>query len=201
MLSSRSDSSSNSFGSDKSTSFNKTEANVSKPSVDVEMPSVTPSISEPVSTPVSAEEMIMPTAVIGPKIRFKGELEGEEDLLIQGSIDGTISLSGQNLIIGKQGKLRANSKAKTINVEGKVIGDLEGEERISIRSSSQIQGNIKAERIVLEDGAKFKGSIDMNMDTDFSDFAELNEKKTNVEASSSESKATTPSSANKQTKK
>lgn len=126
----------------------------------------TPYIKEN-TTPLHKTEAKAPIAVIGPKIRFKGELEGEEDLLIQGSIDGTISLSGQNLIIGEQGQLRANARAKTINVEGRVKGDLEGEERISIRASSQVQGNIKAERVVLEDGAKFRGSIEMNIDDEF----------------------------------
>ncbi len=102
-------------------------------------------------------------AVIGPKIQFKGELVGEEDLLIQGQFDGTIDLKGNNLIVGEQGKLNANASAKTINVQGRVEGDLFGEERIAIRSSSFVQGNIKADRVVLEDGAKFKGSIDMDM--------------------------------------
>ncbi len=105
-----------------------------------------------------------PSAVIGPKIRFKGELVGEEDLLIQGKVEGTIDLKGHNLTVGPQGVLQANVSAKTITVEGRVEGDLHGEERIAIRSSSQVQGNIKAERVVLEDGAKFRGSIDMEMD-------------------------------------
>ncbi|MFL0809380.1 MAG: polymer-forming cytoskeletal protein [Agarilytica sp.] len=104
-----------------------------------------------------------PTAVIGPKIRFKGELVGEEDLLVQGQVEGTIDLKGHNLTVGEQGTLLANVTAKTITVEGKVQGDLHGEERIAIRSSSNVQGNIKAERVVLEDGAKFRGSIDMDM--------------------------------------
>ncbi len=106
----------------------------------------------------------MPSAVIGPKIRFKGELVGEEDLLIEGEVEGTIDLKGQQLTVGEKGTLQANVKAKTITVEGKVKGDLFGEERIAIRSSSQVQGNIKADRVILEDGAKFRGSIDMDMD-------------------------------------
>lgn len=105
-----------------------------------------------------------PTAVIGPKIRFKGELVGEEDLLIQGQVEGTIDLKGHHLTVGDRGILQANVSAKTITVEGRVQGDLHGEERIAIRSSSHVQGNIKAERVILEDGAKFRGSIDMDMD-------------------------------------
>lgn len=89
---------------------------------------------------------------------------GEEDLLIEGYVEGTIDLKGHNLIVGEQGVVHANVTAKTVAVEGKVEGDLFGEERIAIRASSQVQGNIKAERVILEDGAKFRGSIDMEMD-------------------------------------
>ncbi len=111
-----------------------------------------------------AEQQQTPTAVIGPKIRFKGELVGEEDLLVQGKVEGTIDLKGHNLTVGEQGVLQANVSAKTITVQGRVEGDLHGEERIAIRASSHVQGNIKAERVILEDGAKFRGSIDMEMD-------------------------------------
>lgn len=114
----------------------------------------------------TAIEPKSPRAVIGPKIRFKGELVGEEDLLVQGKVEGTIDLKGHHLTIGEQGVLQANVTAKTITIEGKVEGDLHGEERIAIKSSSNVQGNIKAERVVLEDGAKFRGSIDMDMDMD-----------------------------------
>lgn len=111
-----------------------------------------------------------PTAVIGPKIRFKGELVGEEDLLIQGQIDGTIDLKGNNLTIGKQGVIKANVLAKTITVEGTVEGDIFGQERIAIRSSSNVKGNLVAERVTLEDGAKFRGSIDMDVEARKAEF-------------------------------
>lgn len=111
-----------------------------------------------------------PTAVIGPKIRFKGELVGEEDLLIQGQIDGTIDLKGNNLTIGKQGIIKANVLAKTITVEGTVEGDIFGQERIAIRSSSNVKGNLVAERVTLEDGAKFRGSIDMDVEAHKAEF-------------------------------
>lgn len=116
------------------------------------------------TAPSSQAAPVTPKAVIGPKIRFKGELVGEEDLLVQGKVEGTIDLKGHHLTIGAQGVLQANASAKTITIEGKVEGDLYGEERIAIKSSSHVQGNIKAERVVLEDGAKFRGSIDMDVD-------------------------------------
>lgn len=130
----------------------------------VEEPTVL-SVDKQSPSPIrQSAQLPQPAAVIGPKIRFKGELVGEEDLLVEGQVEGTIELKGHQLTVGEQGVLQANVKAKTVTVEGKVKGDLYGEQRIEIRSSSQVQGNIKADRVVLEDGAKFRGSIDMDMD-------------------------------------
>lgn len=109
-------------------------------------------------------EKSTPVATIGPKIRFKGELVGEEDLLVQGKVEGTIDLKGHKLTVGEKGVLHANVSAKMVTIEGRVEGDVFGEECIAIRASSHVQGNIKAERVILEDGAKFRGSIDMDMD-------------------------------------
>lgn len=103
-----------------------------------------------------------PSAVIGAKITFKGELTGEEDLLIQGHVEGTVDLKGNHLTVGEQGVVKANLMAKTITIQGTVEGDLIGQERIEIKSSSNVRGNLVAERVTLEDGAKFRGSIDMD---------------------------------------
>ena len=112
--------------------------------------------------------------MIGPKIRFKGELVGEEDLLIQGHVDGTIELKGNTLIIGEQGVVKANVLAQTITIEGTVEGDVYGEERIFIKSSSNVKGNLVADRVTLEDGAKFKGSIDMEIESRRAEFEKFN---------------------------
>jgi|GEM_PF-419309 len=101
-------------------------------------------------------------AVIGPKIRVKGELVGEEDLVIQGQVEGSIDLNSHSLVIGEQGKVTADIIAKKITVHGTVEGDLFGQERISIMASSNVKGNLVADRVTLEDGAKFRGSIDMD---------------------------------------
>jgi cytoskeletal protein CcmA (bactofilin family) len=100
-------------------------------------------------------------AMIGASIRIKGELYGEEDLVIQGHVEGTIEVKKNNLTVGTQGAIKANVRARIITVEGKVEGDLHGEERIVIRQSGDVRGNIVAPRVSLDDGAKFKGSIDM----------------------------------------
>jgi cytoskeletal protein CcmA (bactofilin family) len=115
-------------------------------------------------------------AVIGAKIRFIGELVGEEDLLIQGYVEGTIDLRGNSLTVGKHGVVKANVLAKNVTIEGKIEGDVFGEERISVKSSSQVRGNLVAERVTLEEGAKFKGSIDMDMESRKEEFKSFNQK-------------------------
>jgi len=106
----------------------------------------------------------IPTAVIGPKIKFKGELTGEEDLLVLGIVEGNIDLKNFHLTVGSEGIIKANVAARSITVEGRVEGDIVATERIAIKSSSQVKGNMKAERVTLEDGARFRGSIDMDVE-------------------------------------
>lgn len=126
-----------------------------------------------VSHPTSNRATATPTAVIGPKIRFKGELVGEEDLLIQGQVEGTIDLKDNNLTVGQQGVIKANVLAKTITIEGEVEGDIFGQERIAILASSNVRGNVVADRVTLEDGAKFRGSIDMDVEARKADFQKI----------------------------
>ncbi len=127
-------------------------------------PRVNTAMNNNSSNNTSATSPTAVTAVIGPKIRFKGELIGEEDLLVQGQIDGTINLKDHNLVVGQQGVVKANVIAKTVTIEGNVEGDLFGQEKITIKASSNVNGNITADRVSLEDGAKFRGSIDMDVD-------------------------------------
>jgi len=105
-------------------------------------------------------------ATIGPSISIDGQLKGEEDLIVEGRIKGTIELKKNTLTIGAKGTLDAQVFAHTIFVEGTVNGDLYASERISILKSARITGNILAPRISLEDGAKFRGSIDMDADSE-----------------------------------
>ena len=106
-----------------------------------------------------------PNAVIGSKISFKGELSGDEDLLIQGTVEGTVNLKGNQLTIGKLGRVKANLTAKNIIVDGNVEGDLIAEEHIAINTSSIVTGNVKTNRMTLQDGATFRGSIDMDIES------------------------------------
>jgi cytoskeletal protein CcmA (bactofilin family) len=101
-------------------------------------------------------------AVIGPSIHIDGDLRGEEDLLIEGEVNGTVQLKNNSLTIGPQGKIRADVYAHSIFVDGFMEGDLYGSERVNVRKNAQVRGNITSPRVSLEDGAKFKGSIEMD---------------------------------------
>ncbi|MEM7317127.1 MAG: polymer-forming cytoskeletal protein [Planctomycetota bacterium] len=117
------------------------------------------------SMPTYPEPRRRRRAVMGPKISFKGELVGEEDLLIQGNVEGVVYLNGHNLTIGNGATVNADILARNVIVEGEVTGDVVGQERIIMRSSSNVRGNVVAERIVMDDGAKIRGGIDMESDS------------------------------------
>lgn len=104
-------------------------------------------------------------ATIGPSIRIKGDLTGEENLIIEGQIEGNIHLDKNDLTIGTNGRIKANIKAKGVIVEGQVEGDIIGKEKVIIRRTGNMRGNIVAPRVTLEDGAMFKGSIEMEPET------------------------------------
>ncbi|MBI2822932.1 MAG: polymer-forming cytoskeletal protein [Acidobacteria bacterium] len=99
---------------------------------------------------------------IGATIFFKGEIQGNEDLIIEGEIEGKINLTDHNLHLGPKSRVRAEIYAKTITIEGDVRGDVFASERLVIKKSGRLNGNIVAPRLVLEDGARFKGTIDMD---------------------------------------
>jgi cytoskeletal protein CcmA (bactofilin family) len=101
-------------------------------------------------------------AIIGPSIQLDGDLRGQEDLLIEGAVNGTVQLRDNSLTVGPQGKIKADVYAKEIHVDGLVEGDLFGSERVVIRKSAQVRGNITSPRVSLEEGARFKGSIEMD---------------------------------------
>ena len=89
-------------------------------------------------------------------------MRGEEDLLIEGEVSGTVNLKNNSLTIGPQGKVRADVYAHSIYVDGYLEGDLFGSERVNVRKSATVKGNITSPRVSLEDGAKFKGAIEMD---------------------------------------
>lgn len=100
-------------------------------------------------------------SVIGPTLVFKGELSADEDLVIEGDIEGTIAHHKKHLTIGKQGRVKADIHASSVIVEGRLIGDIHSEGVVSLANGAEVTGNIYCGRIVMEDGARFKGKIDM----------------------------------------
>jgi cytoskeletal protein CcmA (bactofilin family) len=116
----------------------------------------------PAPAPVSSEPpRRTERATIGPSIHIKGDLTGEEDLVIQGRVEGKIDLKQNNVTVGKDGKVRADIFGKVVIIEGEVDGNVFAREQAILRQSGAIRGNITAPRVILEDGSRFKGSIDM----------------------------------------
>ena len=100
-------------------------------------------------------------SILGPTLKFKGELTANEDLVIQGRINGSINHTS-NLTIGKEGKLKADVKAEHITIEGQVDGDLEGKASVIVKDTANVSGNIYAPTVTLHEGSKFNGRIDMS---------------------------------------
>jgi len=122
------------------------------------MPVVTPT-----APPPRAAEPEMPRGVacIGKSVIIKGQIFSREDLYLDGEIEGTVEVPENRLTIGPHGKLQASIKAREVVVLGVVNGNVEASERIDIRKDSKLVGDIKTARIMIEDGAYFKGSIDI----------------------------------------
>lgn len=109
-----------------------------------------------VSTPAPLEG-----ATIGPSISIRGEVSGNEDLVIRGRVDGSVNLKEHSVTIGRDGHVHAELHARVVEVEGRLEGDVHGMEQVIVRANGDLRGNVKAPRVSLEDGCRFKGSIDM----------------------------------------
>ena len=100
-------------------------------------------------------------ATIGKSLVIKGEVTGSESLYIDGRVEGSINLSGNRVTVGRNGVVAANINAREIVVLGKVRGNLTASDRVDIRSDGSLTGDVVAARISIEDGAFFKGGIDI----------------------------------------
>jgi cytoskeletal protein CcmA (bactofilin family) len=103
-------------------------------------------------------------AHIGKSVIIKGELSGSEDVYLDGEVEGSIELHGHNVTVGPNGRVRANINAKELVILGKVDGNVTGSDRVELRKSGVLVGDIATQRIVIEDGAFFKGGIDIRKD-------------------------------------
>jgi cytoskeletal protein CcmA (bactofilin family) len=106
-------------------------------------------------------------ATIGRSIAIHGEVTGDEDLLIQGRVEGSVNLKQHSITIGPEGEVKADVTGRVVTVEGSVEGNLVAQEQIILRRSALVQGDITAPRIVLEDGARFRGGVDMGETVDW----------------------------------
>jgi len=99
-------------------------------------------------------------SVLGPTLRFRGELSAQEDLIIQGSVEGSITHT-QSLTVGTDGSMKGDIRARVIVVDGKVDGDLYATESVNIRATAKVKGNVFAPRVGITEGAFFQGQVEM----------------------------------------
>jgi cytoskeletal protein CcmA (bactofilin family) len=100
------------------------------------------------------------SAHIGKSVVIRGELSGSENLYLDGEVEGSIELRDHHLTIGPHGKIRASINASQIVIHGQVDGNVHGKEKVELKKTAMLTGDIATRRIVIEDGATFKGSID-----------------------------------------
>ena len=135
-------------------------ANVVTPPPTPPAAAVAPAVDSPARTAASAAPGSK-VSVLGPSLRFKGDLVADEDLVVQGQIEGSI-LHTRSLTIGAQGRMQGDIKARRITVEGTVDGDLYALDSVVLRAGAIVRGNVFANKVSVAEGAKFSGRIDMD---------------------------------------
>ncbi len=101
--------------------------------------------------------------VIGPQIAVRGTLVGEEDLIVEGRVEGGIALAG-HLIVAEQGVVESDVEVVSIEVHGRVVGDIVASRSITIERSADVRGNVRAPRVIIRDGAAFHGRVEMQFE-------------------------------------
>ena len=120
-----------------------------------------PRAAEPARSPdAKAAEATSRASVLGPTLRFRGELSAQEDLIVQGSVEGSITHT-QSLTVGTDGTMKGDIRARVIVIDGKVEGDLYATESVNIRATAKVKGNVFAPRVGISEGAFFQGQIEM----------------------------------------
>ncbi|MGA3209984.1 MAG: polymer-forming cytoskeletal protein [Terriglobales bacterium] len=109
--------------------------------------------------PRSVEPFRADIAHIGKSVAIKGQLFGSEDLYLDGEVEGSVELHGHSLTLGPNARVRANVHAGEIIVHGKLDGNLHAEERVELKRTAVVNGDVKAKRLAIEDGAFIKGGI------------------------------------------
>ena len=101
-------------------------------------------------------------AVVGSSISVNGDLSGAEDLLVLGRVEGKIDVADNTVTVGQGGRVRADIHGAVVVIEGDVEGNLFGAERVVLRASGNVKGNLTAPKVLIEDGARFEGTVDMS---------------------------------------
>jgi cytoskeletal protein CcmA (bactofilin family) len=127
-----------------------------------------PSVAEPVRTaavpvtpPIARAEPASQGTAIGKAVSIIGDIESAEDLFVDGEVKGNLTVTASRLTIGPNGKATSDVKAREVIIQGKVQGNVEATQKITIRREGSLVGNIKTAGIVIDDDAYFKGSIDI----------------------------------------
>jgi cytoskeletal protein CcmA (bactofilin family) len=102
------------------------------------------------------------TAVIGKSVQIRGEVKGNEDLVVEGTVEGTITLSGSRLTVGPHARVQANVVGRDIIVLGALEGDVQATGRVELRAGSQMTGDIRAARLSVEDNAVYSGKVELD---------------------------------------
>ena len=100
------------------------------------------------------------TTFVGTNITFEGTLTGSDPVLLEGTVRGQINLGG-DLRVGAKARVEATVHAKTVVIEGKILGDISADDRVELVASANVEGNLKAPKIIVAEGAKFRGNVDM----------------------------------------
>jgi cytoskeletal protein CcmA (bactofilin family) len=133
-----------------------------KPSAPSPSPSApAPAASHAPQAPTPSAPVRTGSCLIGPKTVIKGEVTGDEDVTVEGTIEGQVRIS-RDLRVASGGMVRATVEAQSVVVSGEVVGDCAASQRVEIQSSGRLTGNIRAPRIVIAEGAVFKGNSDMS---------------------------------------
>lgn len=103
------------------------------------------------------------TCVLGERISIRGTLVGEEDLIVEGRVEGSLSLAG-HLIVAEPGVVEANVEVDSVEVHGEIRGDISASQSITIERGAQVTGNVRAPRVIIRDGARLHGAVEMNVD-------------------------------------
>jgi len=124
------------------------------PKPPIAVPNVTRELAAPPVSPGTA------AACISQGIRIRGEVTGSEDLFVDGHVDGKLSLANGSLTIGPNGSVKADVTAREVIILGRLEGKISGRERVQLWSTGQVNGDVETERLVIEDGAQFRGKVE-----------------------------------------